>query len=706
MATATDRTCSSNRCRRTRRSIGSTIPNCLWRSRPRRFRRVPVRRKPPTSEPAMLGKLTWAAIPFDQPIPLVAGAVVLVLLLAVLVWIVVAGHLPYLWREWITSVDHKRIGVMYVLLASVMLLRGFADAIMMRAQQALAFQSNGFLPPEHYNQIFSAHGTIMIFFVAMPFVIGLMNFVLPLQLGGRDVAFPPLNSVGFWLTATGMLLVNISLGVGEFARTGWLPYPPLSELSYSPGVGVDYYLWSLEISGVGTLVAGINLVTTVLKLRTKGMTYLRMPMFCWTTLAANLMIVAAFPILTATLAMLLLDRYLGFHFFTNEAGGNVMMFMNLIWAWGHPEVYILILPAFGIFSEVVPTFSGKPLFGYRSMVVATMCICVLSFTVWLHHFFTMGNGADVNAVFGITSSIIAVPTGVKIFNWLFTMFGGKVVYSTPMMWSLAFMFTFVIGGVTGVLLAVPPVDFVVHESLFQVAHFHNVIIGGVLFGVFAGYTYWFPKAFGFRLHEGLGKAAFWCWLIGFYVAFVPLYVVGLMGMTRRMQHYDVPEWHPWLLVALAGAAVILAGILCQVAQLVVSIRHREELRDLTGDPWMGRSLEWSTSSPPPAFNFAILPQVEGRDDYWRTARLAERGAGPKVEPNYKPIEVPRNSATGFVCAFFAAFGGFGMIWQIWWLVILSLVGAFGTCVAFAGGDRPEFEIPAEEVARIDRANRR
>src|ERR1035437_5727804 len=347
----------------------------------------------------MFGKLSWSAIPFDQPIPLVTGAVVLVAILAVLVWVIAKGHLPYLWREWITSVDHKRIGVMYTLLASVMLLRGFADAIMMRAQQALAYHSQGYLPPEHFNQIFSAHGTIMIFFVAMPFVIGLMNLVVPLQLGVRDVAFPTLNSVGFWLTATGALLVNISLVIGEFARTGWLPYPPLSELTYSPGVGVDYYLWSLEISGVGTLVAGINLVTTVLKLRTRGMSYLRMPMFCWTTLASNLLIVAAFPILTATLAMLILDRYFGFHFFTNEAGGNVMMFMNLIWAWGHPEVYILILPAFGIFSEVVSTFSGKPLFGYRSMVLATMAICIISFMVWLHHFFTMGAGPDVNAVF-------------------------------------------------------------------------------------------------------------------------------------------------------------------------------------------------------------------------------------------------------------------------------------------------------------------
>ncbi|MEY9122739.1 heme/copper-type cytochrome/quinol oxidase subunit 1 [Bradyrhizobium yuanmingense] len=457
----------------------------------------------------MLGKLDWSAIPLDQPIPLVAGAVVLVAILGVLGWVVLKGHLPYLWHEWITSVDHKRIGVMYILLASVMLLRGGSDAIMMRIQQAVAYQSQGYLPPEHYNQIFSAHGTIMIFFVAMPFVIGLMNLIVPLQLGVRDVAFPTLNSVGFWLTATGALLVNISLVVGEFARTGWLAFPPLSELSYSPGVGVDYYAWSLQISGVGTLVAGINLVTTVLKLRTKGMNYLRMPMFCWTTLASNLLIVAAFPILTATLAMLLLDRYLGFHFFTNEAGGNVMMFMNLIWAWGHPEVYILVLPAFGIFSEVVSTFSGKALFGYRSMVLATMAICVVSFMVWLHHFFTMGAGPNVNAIFGIASMIIAIPTGVKIYNWLFTMYGGRIRFATPMLWSVGFMVTFLIGGLTGVLLAVPPADFILHNSMFLVAHFHNVIIGGVLFGVFAGFEYWFPKAFGFRLDERWGKAAFW-----------------------------------------------------------------------------------------------------------------------------------------------------------------------------------------------------
>jgi cytochrome o ubiquinol oxidase subunit 1 len=652
----------------------------------------------------MLGKLTWAAIPFDQPIPMIASGGVVLAIFAILGWVVIKGHLPYLWREWITSVDHKRIGVMYTLLAMVMLLRGFADAIMMRAQQSLAFHGQGFLPPEHYDQIFTAHGTIMIFFVAMPFVIGLMNFVVPLQLGVRDVAFPTLNSVGFWLTATGALLVNISLVIGEFGRTGWLPYPPLSELAYSPGVGVDYYLWSIEISGVGTLVAGVNLVTTVLKVRTRGMSYLRMPIFCWTTLATNLLIVAAFPILTATLAMLLLDRYLGFHFFTNEAGGNMMMFMNLIWAWGHPEVYILVLPAFGIFSEVISTFSGKPLFGYRSMVAATMAICILSFMVWLHHFFTMGAGADVNAIFGIATMIIAVPTGVKVFNWLFTMYGGRVRFQTPLLWSIGFMVTFIIGGMTGVLLAVPPADFVLHNSLFLVAHFHNVLIGGFLFGAFAGYTYWFPKAFGFKLHEGLGKAAFWCWLVGFYVAFMPLYVLGLLGMTRRMQHYDVPQWYPWLIVASFGAALIMCGIAFQIAQLVVSIRQRAQLRDETGDPWNGRSLEWATASPPPAFNFAFLPEVTGEDAFWQFKKRAAEQPRAEEKPEYRDIEIPRNSPTGFVCAFFATVMGFALIWHIWWMVAVGVIGAFATFVVFAWRDHDEDTIPANEVARIDRSN--
>ncbi|HLH89874.1 MAG TPA: cbb3-type cytochrome c oxidase subunit I [Xanthobacteraceae bacterium] len=653
----------------------------------------------------MLGKLTWGAIPWDQPIPLIAGAVVFALFFAVVVWVIVKGHLPYLWHEWITSVDHKRIGVMYVMLGLVMLFRGFIDALMIRSQQALAFHAAGYLPPEHYNQVFSAHGTIMIFFAAMPLVIGLMNFAVPLQLGVRDVAFPTLNSTSFWLTATGALLVNISLVIGEFARTGWLPYPPLSETQYSPGVGVDYYDWALLISGVGTLMTGINFVTTILKIRAPGMSYLRMSMFCWTSLAANLLIVAAFPILTATLAMLTLDRYLGFHFFTNEAGGNMMMFINLIWAWGHPEVYILVLPAFGIFSEVISTFSGKPLFGYRSMVIATMFICIVSFMVWLHHFFTMGSGGDVNAVFGIATSVIAVGTGVKVYNWLFTMYGGRIRYATPMMWSVAFIVTFIIGGMTGVLLAVPPADFMLHNSLFLVAHFHNVIIGGVVFAVMAGITYWFPKAFGFRLHEGWGKAVFWLSVVGFYAVFIPLYGAGLLGMTRRLQHYDFALWRPWVLAAGFGMIFLVGSAVAQVIQLVVSYRQRELLRDELGDPWDGRSLEWATTSPPPAFNFAVLPNVSNEEPYWEMKRGAIEAQQMSAEPDYKPIEMPHNSPTGFITAFFSTITGFALIWHIWWLVGVGLVAAYAVFVWFAWRDIEEYEIPAAEVARLDRERR-
>jgi cytochrome o ubiquinol oxidase subunit I len=654
----------------------------------------------------MLGKLTWAAIPLSEPIPLAAGGAVVLIVASVLMLVTFKGWWPYLWREWITSVDHKRIGIMYCILGSVMLLRGFSDAIMMRSQLALsAGSSQGYLPPDHYDQIFSAHGAIMIFFTAMPIMVGLMNFVVPLQLGVRDVAFPTLNSVSFWLTATGALLINVSLVVGEFARTGWLAYPPLSELQFSPDVGVDYYLWSLQISGIGTLLSGVNLVTTILKMRAPGMTYTRMPVFCWTALASNLLMVAAFPILTATFAMLTLDRYLGFHFFTNDGGGNAMMYVNLIWAWGHPEVYILILPAFGVFSEVISTFSGKPLFGYRSMIMATMCICVLSFLVWLHHFFTMGAGADVNGFFGIMTMIIAVPTGVKIFNWMFTMYGGRVRYEVPILWSIGFMVTFVIGGMTGVLMAVPPADFVLHNSLFLIAHFHNVIIGGVLFGVFAAYSYWFPKAFGFRLHEGLGKAAFWCWLVGFYLAFMPLYVLGLMGATRRMQHYDDMSWQPFMVTAFAGAVLILIGIMFQVLQLIVSIRNRDRLRDLSGDPWDGRNLEWATSSPPPAFNFAALPDVRGEEAYWGMKQRAIAAEALDQEPDYESIEMPRNTPIGVVTAFFAFVTGFSLIWHIWWLVIIGMIGAFVTLLSFAWRKEDEYLVPAEEVARLDRDRR-
>ena len=649
-----------------------------------------------------MGKLTWAAIPLDNPIQMGASVFVMLFIGSVLAIVTLKGWWKYLWSEWLTTTDHKRVGVMYVLLALLMLLRGFIDAIMMRSQLAIAAgTAPGYLPPEHYDQIFSAHGTIMIFFMAMPFMVGLMNFVVPLQLGVRDVAFPVLNAVSFWLTATGALLVNMSLVIGEFAKTGWLAYPPLSELQFSPGVGVDYYLWSLQIAGVGTLLSGINLVTTILKLRAPGMGYMRMPVFCWTALASNLLIVAAFPILTATLGMLLLDRYIGAHFFTNNGGGNAMLYFNMIWAWGHPEVYILILPAFGIFSEVIGTFSGKALFGYRSMVMATMAICILSFMVWLHHFFTMGAGANVNAFFGIMTMIIAVPTGVKVFNWLFTLYGGRIRFEVPVLWAIGFMVTFVIGGLTGVLMAVPPADFVLHNSVFLVAHFHNVIIGGVLFGAMAGYNYWFPKVFGFTLDKRLGQLSFWCWLIGFYLAFMPLYVLGLFGMTRRMQHYANTSWQPYLIVAEVGAIVILCGILATIAQLVVSIRARAHHRDLTGDPWDGRSLEWSTASPPPRYNFAVMPRVESQDAF---AYMKERGTAANALPEqYESIELPGNSPNGFVTAFFAVITGFALIWHIWWMATLGIACALATLLAFGWLERVNVEISGEELARDARA---
>jgi cytochrome o ubiquinol oxidase subunit 1 len=519
------------------------------------------------------------------------------------------------------------------------------------------------------------------------------------------VAFPTLNSVSFWLTAAGALLVNVSLFVGEFARTGWLPYAPLSETTYSPGVGVDYYLWAVQISGIGTLATGINFVTTVLKLRCPGMSYLRMPVFCWTALCSCLLIVAAFPILTATLAMLTLDRYLGFHFFTNTAGGSPMMFMNLIWAWGHPEVYILVLPAFGIFSEIFPAFSGKPLFGYRSMVAATLFICVVSMLVWLHHFFTMGAGPAVNTFFGISSSVIAVGTGVKIYNWIFTMYGGRVRFEAPMLWSMGFIFTFIIGGLTGVLLAVPPADFLTHNSMFLVAHFHNVIVGGVVFAIFAGIEFWFPKAFGFRLYAGWGKAAFWFAFFGFWVTFAPLYVLGLLGMTRRLQHINIVEWRPWLYISVVGVVLLILGVITQVLQLVLSIRDREKLRDITGDPWDGRSMEWATPSPPPFFNFAVMPNVEGEEAYWGIKQRAIETQQLSPEPQYRPVHMPLNSPVGIYTAFFASVFGFAMIWYIWWLAILALVAAFAGFVVFAWRDVHEFDVPIEELARAERTRR-
>ena len=651
----------------------------------------------------VFGRLSWEAIPFHEPILLATFGGVVLGGLAVLIALTYFKLWGPLWRDWITSIDHKKIGIMYIILGLVMLLRGFADALMMRAQQAMSFGDNaGFLPPHHYDQVFTAHGVIMIFFVAMPLVTGLMNYVVPLQIGARDVAFPFLNNFSFWMTVSGALLVMASLFVGEFARTGWLAYPPLSGLAQSPDVGVDYYIWSLQVAGVGTTLSGINLVATIVKMRAPGMSMMKMPVFTWTSLCTNVLIVAAFPVLTACLVLLSLDRYAGTNFFTNDFGGNAMMYVNLIWIWGHPEVYILILPAFGIFSEVVSTFSGKRLFGYASMVYATVVITILSYLVWLHHFFTMGSGASVNSFFGITTMIISIPTGAKIFNWLFTMYRGRIKFEVPMYWTIGFMITFVIGGMTGVLLAVPPADFVLHNSLFLIAHFHNVIIGGVLFGMLAGITYWFPKAFGYKLDPFWGKCSFWFWIVGFWIAFMPLYILGLMGVTRRMSHFQDMSLQIWFQIAAFGAVLIALGIASFLIQIVVSYIRRDSLRDTTGDPWDGRTLEWSTSSPPPAYNFAFTPRIHDNDAW---SDMKARGYQRALD-GFSPIHMPKNTAAGFVIAALSAVLGFAMIWQMWLLAGVSFVAMLVAIIVHTFNYKRDYHIPADEVVRTEDARTR
>jgi len=605
----------------------------------------------------------------------------------------------WLWTNWLTSLDPKKIGVMYIVVAVVMLLRGLADTALIRAQQAVfATGDSSPISPDMFQQVFSAHGTIMIFFVAMGIIFGLLNLIVPLQIGARDVAFPLLNSISFWLFVAGMLLINTSLVLGEFSAAGWLAYPPLSELQYSPGTGVDYWIWSLQIAGIGSLLSGINFLVTIFTMRRKGMALKKMPIFVWSVICSMVLVIFAFPILTATLSMLALDRTIGMHFFTSDMGGNPMMYVNLIWAWGHPEVYILILPAFGIFSEIVPVFSRKRLFGYISMVWALVTITFLSFTVWLHHFFTMGAGANVNAFFGITTMVIAIPTGVKVFNWIFTMFRGKVRFATPMLWFMGFVVTFTIGGLTGVLMAVPGIDFQVHNSLFLVAHFHNMIIGGVLFGVFAGFTYWFPKFAGFYLHEKLGVYAFWCWLIGFLLAFMPLYILGFMGAVRRLDGYDASlGWQGLFIVAGIGVLIILLGVFFQILQLGYSIWKRKEL--VAGpDPWGGRTLEWSTPTPIPEYNFAELTPVQHRDEYWEMKRMNNT---TRLKSEYEAITLPKNTGFGVYIGVVAFIFGFSIIWHIWWLALITLVAAVVLIIISGFRKETEHIISAEEVAKIE-----
>ena len=656
------------------------------------------------SSPAALnpvfGRLSLESFPIHEPILIGTFAVVALLGVGILGLMFRFRLWGWLWREWLTSVDHKKIGIMYMILGIVMLLRGFADALMMRLQQAIAFGgAEGYLNAHHYDQIFTAHGTIMIFFVAIPLIVGLVNYVMPLQIGARDVAFPFLNSLSLWLTVAGALLVMASLFIGEFSTAGWLNYVPVANIENSPGVGPDYYLWALQIAGVGTTLSSINMVTTIFKMRAPGMTLMKMPVFVWTALCSNVLALAIFPVLTGAFALLMLDRYVGTNFFTNDLGGNAMMYWNLVWIWGHPEVYVLVLPVFGIYSEITSTFSGKRLFGYSSMVYATVVITILSYLVWLHHFFTMGAGASVNSFFGIATMVIAIPTGAKIFNWLFTMYRGRIRFELPMAWVVAFMITFVVGGMTGVLLAVPPADFVLHNSLFLVAHFHNVIIGGVVFGLFAAMTHWFPKAFGFRLDDFWGKVSFWFWLAGYWFAFTPLYVLGLMGVTRRMSHFEDPSLQIWFQIAAFGAVLVAIGIAAFLYCIFISFRRREQLRDHTGDPWGGRTLEWSTSSPPPDYNFAFTPVVHDTDAW---TDMKQRGF-ERPKSGFKAIHMPRNTGAGVVLSALSTVCGFALIWHVWWLAGVSLLATIAYAIWHSFDRDRDYYIPAEEVARTEQA---
>jgi len=646
------------------------------------------------------GRLTIDSLPFYSAIAASGAGVTVLGALSVMAVITYFGAWRLVLFDWVSSIDHKKIGIMYVMVALVMLMRGFIDAAMMRSQQAIAYNNEGYLPPGHFDQIFSSHGTIMIFFMAMPFLSGLINLIMPQQIGSRDVAFPFMNSISLWLTTAGAGLVLISLVIGKFSTAGWTGYPPYSGSQYTPGVGVDYWLWAVLISGIGSTMSGINFLVTIVKCRAPGMTMFRLPLFTWTVFVTSILMIFAFPALTVACGALMLDRTLGFHFFTNEAGGNMMNYINLFWLWGHPEVYILILPAFGVFSEVVAVFSQKRLFGYISLVLATMAIGILSFTVWLHRFFTMGSSARVNSFFGTMTTIIAVPTGVKVFDWLLTMYRGRIIFKPPMLYTLGFLVTFVIGGLSGVLLALPPIDYLMHNTTFLIAHFHNMIIPGVLFGYLAGYMFWFPKAFGFKLNEWWGAASFWCWIIGFYLAFMPLYVLGLLGMPRRMEHYEIAAWQPHRIVAAIGAFIIFLGIVCLGVQLAVSIRDRNKALDLTGDPWNGRSLEWATSSPAAPYNFAVVPQVQSIDAWWD---MKARGVAYQRPAEYEDIAIPKNTFIGAVIGGAGFVFGFAMVWYIWWLAILCLAVIFVAIVIRASDDDTDYVMPASEVKKIEDA---
>ncbi|HKJ08257.1 MAG TPA: cbb3-type cytochrome c oxidase subunit I [Gammaproteobacteria bacterium] len=654
----------------------------------------------------LVGRLALPQIPYDNPLVVGAFFFSLAIAVALAVGVTSAGRWGYLWREWLTTVDHKKIGVMYILVGMVMLFRGFIDAVMIRTQQVMAVGAHsaghlgalhGYMPPFHFDQVYSAHGAIMIFFAATPILVGLMNIVVPLQIGARDMAYPYLNAVGLWLTVAAAALVMLSLFVGDFSHAGWIGLTPLTELPYSPGVGVDYWLWSVQISSLGTTLGAINLIATIIKMRAPGMRWSRLPIFSWTSLSANIIAVTTFPVLTAALLLLTLDRYLGTHFFTAGMGGNLMLYTNLFWVWGHPEVYFLVLPAFGALSEIIPTFSGKPLFGYATMVLASFGIAGISWTTWLHHFFTMGAGPSINTFFSLATMTVGIFTGVKVFNWAFTMYRGRLRFDTPMLWAMAAVFLLLPGGLTGLMVAMVPADYQVHNSVFLVAHFHNMI-AVIAFAALGAISYWFPKVFGFKLDEPLGKRVFWYWVAGSLMVFVPMYLLGFMGMTRRLDYVSHPSWLPLLVLEEVGIGLYCIAAYYQVKQLYVSVRDRHVNR-VGADAWgMARSMEWMTHSPVPFYNFAVTPRVHARDEWaWRR----EQGLTSLHPDGFQDIHMPKNTAVPLILGGLSCALGFGLVWRIWWLSAVSLAAIMGTVIARAFEKDTDYVISAVELERLD-----
>ena len=645
--------------------------------------------------------LVHTLFPHDVLRPTELGADVMIIATGVAIFYVLTKQKKwlYLWREWLTTVDHKKIGIMYLIAALAMLFRGGVDALMLRTN--LALPGTPVIDALEYNQVFTTHGTIMIFFMAMPFIFALFNVAVPLMIGARDVAFPRLNAMSFWLFAFGALLLNISFVIGGSPDAGWTAYPPYTGLAFNPGPGENYFFLSLLIAGIGTTMTGINFLVTVLRMRAPGMTLMKMPMFIWSALTTSALIIFAFPPLTVALAMSLFDRIFGSSFFTLAHGGLAMMYVNLFWLFGHPEVYIVVLPVFGIFSEVVATFSQKALFGYSVMVISIVSIMVLAYGTWVHHFFTMGAGPGVNAFFGLSTMLIAIPTGVKIFNWIFTMWGGRIQMTVAMLYQMAFIPTFVIGGATGILLATVPADYQLHNTYFLIAHFHNVLIGGTLFGLLSGMYYWWPKMFGHKLDERQGKWAFWLFFWGFWITFGPQYLLGLKGMTRRIYTYPAGfGWHTLNVISTLGAFVMGAAFVILVYSVVYSFQHGE--KDLTGDPWNGRTLEWAIPSPAPEYNFARIPVVHERDAWWDMKQKGQTLAAMQPE-DMRTLELPKNTPIPFLLGFAFFVVGFGMTFEWWYIVALGAAGVVATLI-YSGFDYDEHKhIAAEEVLEIETA---